>query len=76
MIYFVIFIAITFVERQDMGVPQILPPCCRQNILIYGIYDMFKGQKTDSVLKFIEQNHCVRVYGQPNITHYFQVLDQ
>ena len=45
-----------------------------QKVLL--IYDLFKGQKTDRVLKILEDNHCVGVYVVANMTHIFHVLDK
>ena len=54
-------------KKEELGLPD------DQKALL--IYDVFKGQKTDKVLKMIEDNHCVSVYVPPNLTHIFQVLD-
>ena len=39
------------------------------------IFDVFKGQVTDKVTKFIEENDCVIVYIPNNMTDQFQPLD-
>ena len=39
------------------------------------IFDVFKGQVTDKVTKFIEENKCVIVYVPNNMTDQFQPLD-
>eukprot|EP00112_Aurelia_sp_Birch-Aquarium-sp1_P021341 Seg5721.2 transcript_id=Seg5721.2/GoldUCD/mRNA.D3Y31 product="hypothetical protein" protein_id=Seg5721.2/GoldUCD/D3Y31 len=39
------------------------------------IFDVFKGQKTTTVSKLIEENNCVVVYVLANMTNYFQPLD-
>jgi len=54
-------------RKEELGLPE------DQKALL--IYDVFKGQKTDRVLKIIEDNHCVSVYVPANLTHIFQVLD-
>ena len=39
------------------------------------IFDVFKGQVTEKVTKFIEQNDCVLVHVPSNMTDHFQPLD-
>ena len=39
------------------------------------IYDVFTGQTTENIKKYIEENNCVIVYVSNNMTHYFQPLD-
>ena len=39
------------------------------------IFDVFKGQITDKVTKFIEENNCVIVHIPNNMTDEFQPLD-
>ncbi len=39
------------------------------------IFDIFKGQKTTTVSKLIEENNCAVVYVLANMTNYFQPLD-
>ena len=39
------------------------------------IFDFFKGQITDKVTKFIEENDCVIVHVPNNVTDQFQPLD-
>ena len=40
-------------KKEELGLPE------DQHALL--IYDVFKGKKTDRVLKIIEDNHCVSV---------------
>ena len=39
------------------------------------IFDVFKGQVTENVTKFIEENDCVFVHVPNNMTEHFQPLD-
>ena len=39
------------------------------------IFDVFKGQITNKVIKFIEENNCVIVHVPNNMTDQFQPLD-
>ena len=39
------------------------------------ILDVFKGQITDKVTKFIEENNCMIVHVPNNMTDQFQPLD-
>ena len=39
------------------------------------IFNVFKGQTTNAVLKLIEDNNCIGVFVPANLTHYFQPLD-
>ena len=39
------------------------------------VFDVFKGQITDGVIKFIEENNCVIVHVPNDMTDQFQPLD-
>ena len=39
------------------------------------IFDVFQGQTTDKVLKFLEDNNILATKVSPNTTHLFQPLD-
>ena len=39
------------------------------------IFDVFRGQVTDRITKFIEENDCVIVHVPSNMTEHFKPLD-
>ena len=44
-----------------------------QRVLL--IFDVLRGQTTDSYLKLLDENNFVCVFVPPNLTNYFQPLD-
>ena len=54
-------------KKEKLGLPQ-----DQKSMLIF---DVFRGQTTQKVTDFIEENNCVILHVPNNMTNYFQMLD-